>query len=62
MGVRLARAMTGRSEMEDLRSMDERSPFGRVCQPLDVANVVAWLCSEEASYLTGQRIGCDGGA
>lgn len=61
MGLRLARAMTGRKEMEDLRSLDAASPFGRVCQPLDVANVVLWLVGEGAGYVTGQRIECDGG-
>jgi len=61
MGVRLARAMTGKSEMGDLRSLDATSPFGRVCQPLDVANVVLWLCSDGSGYVTGQRIECDGG-
>jgi NAD(P)-dependent dehydrogenase (short-subunit alcohol dehydrogenase family) len=61
MGVRLARAMTGRKEMEDLRALDAASPFGRVCQPLDVANVVLWLCSPGSGYVTGQRIECNGG-
>jgi 3-oxoacyl-[acyl-carrier protein] reductase len=61
MGVRLARSLTGERDLEDLRSLDARSPFGRVCQPLDVANVVLWLCSEGASYITGQRIECNGG-
>lgn len=61
MGVRLARAMTGRREMEDLRSMDEQAPFGHVCQPIDVARVVLFLCSDGAGYLTGQRIEVDGG-
>jgi NAD(P)-dependent dehydrogenase (short-subunit alcohol dehydrogenase family) len=61
MGVRLARAVTGRRDLADLRSMDAHAPFGRVCQPLDVANVVLWLCSDGAGYITGQRIECDGG-
>ena len=61
MGVRLARALTGNRELEDLRSLDATAPFGRVCQPLDVANVVLWLCSEGAGYITGQRIVCNGG-
>ncbi len=61
MGVRLARAMTGLREMTDLRSMDQNAAFGRVCQPNDVANVVLWLCSDGAGYVTGQRIECDGG-
>jgi 3-oxoacyl-[acyl-carrier protein] reductase len=61
MGLRLARAMTGDRAMEDLRKLDANAAFGRVCQPLDVAHVVAWLCSPGAGYLTGQRIECDGG-
>ena len=61
MGVRLARAMTGRRDLEDLRSLDAELPFGRACQPLDVAKVVLWLCSDGAGYVTGQRIECSGG-
>lgn len=61
MGVRLARAMTGDRALEDLRALDAVAPFGRVCQPVDVARVVLWLCSEGAGYVTGQRIECDGG-
>ena len=61
MGVRLARAMTGRREMAALRSMDESAPFGRICQPEDIANAVLWFCSPSASYITGQRMQVDGG-
>jgi NAD(P)-dependent dehydrogenase (short-subunit alcohol dehydrogenase family) len=61
MGVRLARAFTGDRSLEDLRSLDGAAPFGRVCQPSDVAAVVVWLCSGGAGYVTGQRIQVDGG-
>jgi NAD(P)-dependent dehydrogenase (short-subunit alcohol dehydrogenase family) len=61
MGVRLARAMTGNPELADLRSLDVAAPFGRVCQPHDVAEVVVWLATEGAGYVTGQRIEVDGG-
>ncbi|MFM2073093.1 MAG: hypothetical protein RLZZ623_3357 [Actinomycetota bacterium] len=61
MGVRLARAFTGNRALDDLRTLDAVSPFGRVCQPLDVANVVLWLCSAGSGYITGQRIECNGG-
>jgi NAD(P)-dependent dehydrogenase (short-subunit alcohol dehydrogenase family) len=61
MGVRLARSFTGNRDLQDLRSLDAVAAFGRVCQPLDVANVVLWLCSEGAAYITGQRIVCNGG-
>jgi NAD(P)-dependent dehydrogenase (short-subunit alcohol dehydrogenase family) len=61
MGVRLARSLTSNKDLEHLRSLDASSPFGRVCQPEDVANVVLWFCSPGAGYVTGQRVQCDGG-
>ena len=36
-------------------------PFGHVCTPGEVANVVRWIVSERASYITGQRIYVDAG-
>jgi len=38
-----------------------RHPAGRLGTPTDVANVVAWLASEEAAWMTGQCITVDGG-
>ncbi len=58
MGTRLARATQG---IQTMRDIDARSPFGRVAQPEDVANVVAFLVSDEGFYLTGQTIEVDGG-
>lgn len=58
MGTRLARATQG---VQSMRDIDQRSPFGRVAQPEDVANVVRFLVSERAFYLTGQTIEVDGG-
>jgi len=58
MGQRLIKAVQG---VEDIRSLDQSMPFGRVCQPEDVANVVRFLVSDENSYLTGERLYCDGG-
>ncbi len=40
---------------------DAIPPLGRLGLPADVAGVVLFLCSEEASYITGQAINVDGG-
>lgn len=61
MGVRLARALTRQPDLQDLRSLDQTSPFGRVCQPYDVARAVLFFCSSSSEYVTGQRLEVDGG-
>ncbi len=38
------------------------TPMGRLGTPADIGNAVALLCSEEASWITGQVIAVDGGA
>jgi NAD(P)-dependent dehydrogenase (short-subunit alcohol dehydrogenase family) len=58
MGRRLVRARQG---VTDLRQLDASMPFGRVCQPEDIANVVRFLVSEGAGYVTGQKINVHGG-
>jgi 3-oxoacyl-[acyl-carrier protein] reductase len=40
----------------------EVTPVRRVGQPDDIAAAVAFLCSDEASYITGQTLYVDGGA
>lgn len=57
MGRRLVKA----SGVDDIRTLDGTMPFGRVCSPEDVADVVRFLVSGAASYLTNQRIRVDGG-
>ncbi len=39
----------------------ERIPLGRVGNPEEVAEVVVWLCSDAASFVTGDAIVVDGG-
>jgi 3-oxoacyl-[acyl-carrier protein] reductase len=38
-----------------------RFPMGRIGRPEDAAALVAWLCSEEAAWVTGQVIHAEGG-
>jgi NAD(P)-dependent dehydrogenase (short-subunit alcohol dehydrogenase family) len=38
-----------------------RTPLGRFGQPEEIAAIVAWLASDEASYVTGTTLYADGG-
>ena len=58
MGRRLAKAVAG---VDDIHELDKRFPFGRVCQPQDIARVVTFLCSDDSGYVTGERIRVHGG-
>lgn len=58
MGRRLAKAVAG---VNDIHELDAKFPFGRVCEPEDVARVVVFLCSQAAGYVTGERIRVHGG-
>ena len=44
-----------------LRIGRERTPAGRLVEPGDVADAVAWLCSPEAEMVRGQTLVLDGG-
>ena len=46
---------------DDIARMGESIPLGRVAQPREIANVVAFLASDEASYVTGVLMPVDGG-
>ena len=58
MGVRLAKATQG---IKNIRELDKTMPYGHVCQPSDISDVVRYLVSPRAGYLTGQKINVDGG-
>lgn len=45
----------------DAERLDPQVPLGRPGKPEEVAALVAWLCSDEASYVTGSSYLMDGG-
>ena len=44
-----------------MAAMKGRIPMGRPGLPSDTANAVAWLCSDEAKYVTGESMNVSGG-
>lgn len=54
-------AKTGRSEAQARAEFVKSNPQGRLVQPNEVADAVAWLCGPMASAVTGQAISVAGG-
>jgi meso-butanediol dehydrogenase/(S,S)-butanediol dehydrogenase/diacetyl reductase len=44
-----------------LAKFAERIPLGRICEPEEIASVIAFLASEDASFMTGANVAVDGG-
>lgn len=62
--VDLAQAISGREggSVEDAYAgWESEIPMGRVGEPHEFAGLAAFLCSEKASYITGQSVAVDGG-
>jgi 3-oxoacyl-[acyl-carrier protein] reductase len=49
----------GRPEVYE--KVKDSIPIGRMGEPVDIANAVSFLCSDEASWITGQTLFVDGG-
>ncbi len=52
---------TGRTPAEARQSLEKMNPLGRLIQPEEVAAVVRFLAGPDASGITGQAYGVDGG-
>jgi NAD(P)-dependent dehydrogenase (short-subunit alcohol dehydrogenase family) len=56
----LAEQSTG-GKLSTEEMMNPLHPIGRIGQPDEVANLIVWLCSDRASFMTGANVPIDGG-
>ena len=57
----MARRAEARGDLPSIDAVAQRTPVRRAGTPDDIAAACAFLCSEEAGYITGQIIGVNGG-
>ena len=57
----LAKNYGGR-EAEMFEKLSKTQPIGRMAQPVEIANLMLYLCSDEASFITGCDYPIDGGS
>ncbi len=71
-GIRVNAVLPGQTDTAPMRAyldalpdqgekMTRRLPMGRLATPEEIANTVAWLCSDDASYVNGVSLVVDGG-
>ena len=48
-------------EKETFDNLSQTQPIGRMAKPQEVADLVLYLCSDEASFITGTDFPIDGG-
>jgi 3-oxoacyl-[acyl-carrier protein] reductase len=46
---------------EQIKFLENTIPAKRMCQPIEQARIIAFLCSDLNTYMTGQNIVVDGG-
>jgi NAD(P)-dependent dehydrogenase (short-subunit alcohol dehydrogenase family) len=55
----LARMLDGEPGRD--KKLKAAYPMGRIAEPAEIASAALWLCSEQASFVTGHQLAVDGG-
>ena len=53
--------INARFSSEDMLELANQTPLGRIGTAEEVAELISFLCSDRANFITGQIISCDGG-
>jgi len=70
-GIRVNAVLPGQTETEPMRAyldaqpdggerLLRRIPMGRMARPAEIAEAIAWLCSDASSYVSGDSLVVDG--
>ena len=59
--IRAIATQESRNEDDTIRAWGHKHPLGRMGAGKDIANVVLFLASEKASFMTGEHVNVDGG-
>jgi NAD(P)-dependent dehydrogenase (short-subunit alcohol dehydrogenase family) len=54
-------ARSNNTRLEVLATVGQGRPLGRLAEPVEIASVICFLCSERSSYVTGAAWSADGG-
>lgn len=60
-GKEMAMLATGAPEEQAIQAFTALHPIGRIGQPIDIANGILFLASDESSFMTGSHLVIDGG-
>jgi NAD(P)-dependent dehydrogenase (short-subunit alcohol dehydrogenase family) len=54
-------SITGERKEDIIKGLEQAQPINRIADPMEIATVVAFLLSDESSFMTGSLVSADGG-
>jgi NAD(P)-dependent dehydrogenase (short-subunit alcohol dehydrogenase family) len=54
-------AQASKGQLGTRQMMDPLHPMGRIGRAEEVADLIVWLCSDRAAFVTGANVTIDGG-